>query len=265
MPVLSFDSLDAVPSEFRDAATQAEDGKLKVDLVLRKKLDEFRDNNTVYQKERDAALQSLGPLKDIVGDDPEGFKSELDELRNMKGRVQAGELKESSQVNEAVNKRTEDMRREHNDSLQKQAKETSAWRGKYDDLDRRYKQSLVTSAIRDAAGDAELGVNPAAIRDIMSRALQVYRADDNGKLTPYDGDSIIYGSTGDVMLPKEWISKLKEEAPHYFKGSQGGGSTGGSGDTGKKHGTTGYTTEQLMKMDPRKRLSIINGEKQARL
>ena len=267
MPVLSFDSLDAVPSEFRESAVQGEDGKMKVDLVLRKKLDEFRDNNVKYQKERDEAVTQVGPLREIIGDDPDAFRAQLDELRNMKQRVDAGELKESRQVEEAVNKRTEDMRRDHNDSLQKQSKETAAWKTRHDELDRRFKQSTVVAAIKDAALDTELGVDPRAIRDITSRALGVFRADDAGKITAYEGggsDTVAYGSTGDPLTAKEWIQRLREEAPYFFKNSQGGGSAGGAGGDKKIAGTR-YTREDLAKMSPKDRLAAINGEQGARL
>lgn len=260
MPVLSYDSLESVPEGLRDVAKTHEDGKVTVNVVPESRLSEFRDNNIAVSKERDTLRETLDKYKGIVGDDTAAFEQDLSELRVTRDRVVAGELKEGRQLEEAIGKRTEEMRKKFEEELQTKGRESAAWRQKHEVLDRQHRQTLVTQAIKDAATLAEAGVEPKAIGDVATRALQVFRVMDDGKIIPMNGDAPIYGTNGvDPMTPLEWLSKLKEEAPYFFKGTHGGGA---GGDTTKKN-SFGMTHKEFSQMTPSQKLAIANKEPNA--
>lgn len=259
MPILNYDSLDAVPKELREFAKTVEgaEGKVAVNVVPKTAVDEFRDNNIKLSKERDTLLEQLTPLKTIVGEDPTTFQQQLEELRATAQRVKDGELKESRAIEEQLARRTEELRKDYDNRLQTVGKEVAAWRTKAETLDSRYKQTLVASAIKDAAMQSDSGVEPKAISDITMSALGIFRCDDHGRIIPYEGDAPIYGADGTTpMTPREWIGRLKEEKPYFFKASNGGGA---GGDPAKK--VLNRTPEQIKAMTAAQRLELANGGK----
>lgn len=268
MPVLSFDSLDAVPEGLREVAkTDEASGKVTVNVVAASKIDEFRDNNIKLSQERDGLASQLAPLKGLLGEfDYDAFKADLDDARLTRQRVKDGELKESRGIAEEVQKRTEEMRKSYEDQLQAKGREGAAWKTQAEQRDGQLKQQYVVNAIKDAASNSELGVVPSAIADVTHRALAIFKAGDDGKITPYAGDAPIYGADGvSPMSPHEWLEKLRVEAPHFFKGTNGGGSNGGQGEK-KIHLGGKMSTQDLANIkDPRQRLAAINGEPGARL
>jgi hypothetical protein len=262
MPIFVFDSLDAIPESLRTFA-KAEGEKVHINLVPQEKLDEFRDTNITLVKERDALKEQVEVLVPIVGEDPDAFTADLNELRATAQRVKDGSLSDSRKIEEEVIRRTDDMRKTLEEQIRAAQKETGHWKTKAGELDSTFKRTLVNSAIKDAAIDPEAGVLPGAIPDILSRATNVWRASDDGKVLAFQGDLQLYGADGGSPLtPKEWIAKMKEEAPHFFKGTQGGGS-GGNG--AEKPGALGKSQKDLKAMTAQERLALANGDKGARL
>jgi hypothetical protein len=106
------------------------------------------------------------------------------------------------------------------------------------------RRTYVDRALTDVVLDESMGVHPKALADILGRAYQVFEVSDDGKLTPKRGEAVVYGADGVTpMSPKEWVQSLKEDAPYFFKGSNGGGSNGGEG--GMVHGIAAATGTPL--------------------
>lgn len=262
MPNIYFDTLEAVPEGLRPHAKTDDEGKIAVNVVPESKLSEFRDKNIQLSKDNEELGQKVTLLHSIVGDDPDSFKSDIEDMKTIRQRVKDGELKEGRQIEEAIAKRTEEMSKGYKDQLQNESKEKALWRQKFEAENAKFREQVVVSAVKDACMDPELGVNPTAVGDITERAKKVFRVGEDGKLTAYNGDAMIYGADGaSSVTPREWAAKLKEEAPYFFKGSNGGGA---GGDRGSGHGERkvvgGYTREQLAKMSPRDRLAAANEE-----
>lgn len=231
---------------------------MTVNVVPAAKIDEFRDNNISLSKQRDELLAKLTPLHGIVGDDVEGFTKSLEELRQTAQRVKDGELKETRSIEEALHKRTEELRKDYDTRLQTVGKEGAAWRSKYEGLDTQYRRSLVANAITQAAMHKDSGVNPAAIGDVTRAAYETFKVGDDGKLVPMDGEATIYGSDGITpMTPSEWLGKLKESKSHYFLQSNGGGA-GGDGQGGANKKLMGHDKTQLGKLSAAERLEVAN-------
>lgn len=261
MPILTYDALDSVPDGLREYAKQNDGSdKFVVNVVAASRVDEFRDNNITISKERDELVKTLAPYKQVVGDDLEAFEQHLTELRNTAQRVKDGDLKESRGIEEAVNKRTDEMRKSFEDRLQAEGKDKVAWQSRYSALDSKFRQGLVASAVKDACVAEGSGVDPTAINAVIREAHDLFRVGDDGKLSPMAGDAPIYGADGvSPMTPKEWLVKLKEDQPFFFKSSNGGGAGGNGGPGGRTH--LGRTPEQMKALSGAQKLALANGEK----
>ncbi len=260
MPQVKFPSLAEVPEGLRASAKPVEEGsdEVVVNVVVATAVDEFRDNNIRLSKERDDLSAEVAALKEIVGDDPEAFKTSYAELRQTKQRVDDGELKETRGVEEAVAKRVEEMRKGYEDRLSTEAREKAAYRQQAEAAQQNLRNSFVRSAIKDACIAEGSGVEPSAIDDITTVGLRIFQADDTGKLTAKDGEATIYGADGvNPMNPKEWLVKLKDEKPFFFKSTNGGGA-GGDTTTGTHKGKT----EALKGMTAAERLDWANANPQ---
>lgn len=255
MPVLSFETLEAIPEGLREFAKSTDDGKVTVNVVPEAKLSSFRDNNVLVSKERDELKDRVTLLSGIVGEDADAFVQDLEDLRKTRDRVKAGELNESGALETEITKRTGDMRKRFDEELQSKAREGAAWRQKFDGLDKEYRRSQVVQAIKDAATAPDSGVEPSALNSLAREALEVFRFTDEGKVIPMNGDAPIYGLNGvDPMTPKEWLEKLKETSPFYFKSTHGGGA---GGDTTKKN-SFGLSPQDLGKLSPQQMLELAN-------
>lgn len=269
MPNIYYDTLDECPEGLRQHARELEGGRVTVNVVPESKLSEFRDKNIQLSKENEDLIASNTVLKGIVGDSPDDFKNQLDELRAVNQRVKDGELKEGRHIEEAIAKRTEEMRKGYQDQLASEAREKSAWKTRAEQENTRYKEQVVVSAIRAACAIPELGVLPTAVDDVVERAKRIFRVSDDGKLTAYNGDAMIYGANGaDSVTPQEWVGKLRESNSYFFKGSHGGGGGGEGGNGGGRNEPKiagKFTKEQWAKMSPRDRLAAANSEPGATL
>ncbi|USN15528.1 hypothetical protein KIKIMORA_04100 [Brevundimonas phage vB_BpoS-Kikimora] len=264
MPICTFDTLDQIPEPLRSYA-KADGDKVQINLVAQEKLDEFRETNITLVKERDELKKKVETLEPIVGEDPTAFVNDLTELRATSQRVKDGQLTDSRRIEEEVIRRTEDMKKVLEDQIRAAQKEGANWKTKATDLESTYKRTLVNTAIKDALIDPELGVAPAAVRDILHRATEVWRAGDDGRVLAYQGDLQLYGADGGSPLtPKEWILKLKDEAPHYFKGTHGGGAAGGGADGGQR-GALGKTQAEMRNLSAADKLALANGDRASRL
>jgi hypothetical protein len=195
MPILSFDTLDAVPEGLREAAKQDGD-KVTINVVPQKTLEEFRDKNIALLKERDGLKARVDILEPIIGEDVDAFKASLDELNATAQRVKDGQLTEGRKVEEEILRRTDDMRKTLEDQVRGAQKESGLWKTKAEALDGSLRRTMVNSAIKDAAIHPDAGVLPEAVGDILQRASNVWRYQDDGKIVAYQGDLQLYGADG---------------------------------------------------------------------
>lgn len=231
MPEIKFDSLDAIPEGLRETAKE-DGGKYIINVVPKSKLDEFRDNNTALSQERDTLKASVASLTSIVGEDPATFATELAELRTTSQQVKDGKLKGSDAIETEVANRVASMKGDYERRLLEVGKDAANWKDKAEASDQKFRRSLIDRAVTNAVLAESSGAQPQALTDILARAYAVFSVDDGGKLLAKDGEATIYGADGATpMTPAEWLDKLKEQAPYFFK-SSGGGNAGGNGDGG---------------------------------
>lgn len=253
MPVINFPTLEAVPEGLKEYAKETEDGQFGVNVSPTKKLDEFRDKNIELSKQTEVLAPFVSRVKSIAGDDFDEFESELKSLRDIARRVQDGELKTDDQIENAVQDRIKILRdgyEENNKALSRQVAEKEQIA---QSLTQRLERTRIDKEVTAAVIVPDSGVRPEALPDVLERAYRIFKVEENG-LIPKKGESTIYGADGATpMTVNEWLAKLRDEAPHYFKSNAGGGAGGG-----KEEKVGGYTSEQIAKMPAHQRLELAN-------
>lgn len=255
MPDIFFATQDEIPEELRGAAKAGEDGRFAVNVVLKEKLDEFRNTNIGLRKEFDGVKAFKDAIADVVGEDPVAFKTSFAELQQIAQRVKDGQLVENKGLEEAVAERTKEMKRSLETQLATVSAKAQTLETTNKDLETRLRRTIIGNKISAAALDEKLGVQKSAVEDIAALAEQVFTIEDDGTLVPKKGGATLYGSDGITpMTPAEWISSLKESKPHLFQSSTGGGGTGGD----KKFG--GFSVADVAKMTPQQKLELANSQ-----
>jgi len=208
------DKIEDVPEALQEFYTE-KDGKYTLavqGMVDKKKLDEFRDNNTKL-------LQDMETL--------EGKYStiDMDKYNELLKRQQDGEfasLIKAGKIDELVDMKTKAVHDHYNTEM-KTLKEGNST------LTRQLEGLTIDSVVRDIA--AKNGVAATAVDDLLLRAKSVFKLKD-GKATPFEGENVIYASgTTDPLSVEGWVKGLSDSAPHLFNDSKGVGSTHNKGGT----------------------------------
>lgn len=233
MAELAYESPDAVPEAFRDFAVEKE-GKYVIDVVNKADLTQFRENNIKLSQERDGLSANLASLYTDLGIDPEKRNEWVDqykELRKIKQQVDDGKLVADTTLDEALATRTAEMQRQHAQQVEAQRRAISERETEIEQLKRAKVQADINRDVSAAIYNEKSGALLSASTQILREAYDVFRPMDGGRLVPFDSEGkIMYGADGSTpMTPLEWLSKLREQYPFYFKGSSGGGAGGGDG------------------------------------
>jgi hypothetical protein len=254
MPIINFDSIDAVPEGLKEFAKQNdENGKYQVNVAPTAKLDEFRDKNIDLSRKLEAVQPTLARVREIAGEDLDAFVHDLSGLRDIAQRVKDGELKTDDQIEQAVQDRIKVMRDGYEENSKALKRELDESHRKATTLVERLNRSRIDKDVTAAVIVPESGVRPEALPDVLERAYRLFKVEDD-KLIPKRGEATIFGANGaDAMTVTEWLVKLRDEAPHYFKGNGGGGAAGG-----KDEKIGGFTTAQIAAMSPLQRLELAN-------
>jgi hypothetical protein len=267
MPIFYYDTKDAVPADLLDAVQEVTEGdnkgKFGVNVVPRKKMEEFRDNNIEISKRLEKAegliskVLSATGVKSLDEFDPAKFTEELGALKDTAQKVADGKLQAKDDVEKEVAKRTEAMREKFNTDLQAAAVEKATLKRERDEAIAQFKRTFIDKAVAQVIADPDLGLEPTALVDVVSKAYNVFKVQEDNSLRPESGNGqTMWGEDGTTpMNMKEWINiVLRKESPHYFKKSTGGGANGG--DNTKQFG--GMTEAEFNKLSPQRRLEIAN-------
>lgn len=254
MPIINFDTLEEVPAELREYAKEDDaTGKFGVNVVPNAKLVEFRDKNIDLSKKLEAVTPTLARVQEIAGEDLDAFVNDLNGLRDIAQRVKDGELKTDDQIEAAVQDRIKVLKDGYEENSKSLRKELVDSQQKAVTLTERLNRTHIDKEVTAAVIVADSGIRMEALPDVLQRAYAIFKIED-GALVPKRGESVIYGSDGaSPMSVTEWLAKLRDEAPHYFKSNAGGGAAGG-----KEEKIGGMTAAQIAALSPMQRLELAN-------
>jgi len=261
MPDVTFATMSEVPEWAKEHAKEV-DGKYVVKLAPEAKVNEFRDNNVRVSQERDTLKAQLEKVRPVMGEDVDAFLSEVQTLRQVQQEVKDGKLKPGTDVSAEVERRVSEMRGDFQRQLSEKAQEARSANDRAAAENSKWRRSVVDRAVTDAVLEAASGAETSALPDIMQRAYGVFTVDDSGKLVAKDGDAIVYGSDGATpMTPREWLAKLRERAPYFFKNSNGGGASGASGRVTGNTLPGGMLRDDFLKLPAVKRMAYARQHK----
>lgn len=261
MPILTFNSIEELPEGLKEFA-KADDatGKFTVNVVASSKLDEFRTKNIELSKIVETSGPVMARIREIAGDDIDQFAKDLSGLKDIAKRVKDGELKTSDEIEQAVQDRIKAVRDGYEENAKAQRIEATNFKQRAETLEQRLNRTRISGEVTTAVISPLSGVRPEALPDILERAYRLFKVEDE-KIVPKQGEATIYGADGaSPMTASEWLAKLREEAPHFFKGNGGGGASGGK--EGDKFG--GLSKNDFDKLSPLAKLQLANQASQGR-
>lgn len=224
-------SLDELPESLRAVASElykeVPEGGFKLDAeavassgnaaeaALKKKTDEFRNNNIQLKKQLDELHHRIGDMT------PE----ELASLRELKSKIdnnEAMQLVKEGKLDEVISKKTSQMKAQYDADMRKlndQLKLISETNAK--------KTNRLSQLLLDTAIDAEvekLGIPREGTRDIARRlARDKFTIDEAEQIVPITAEGDEQGQT---LTPTTFVRGLLKSMPHLFEGSTGAGATG---------------------------------------
>ncbi len=209
-----YDTESAVPEAFKAEYKPNGEGKwvLQVDgdLVPGSELQSFRTKNIELMRERDQVLKPRIKIYEDIGS-PDDFKH----LKEISDQLDEGKLIRSGKLEEAVEKRLEKLKLEHEKELKKVA-ETN------DNLTARLSvMTIDQEADREAL---KRGARPEALRDIRARVRERVKMQPDGKIVGYkDNGEVDYGKTSNGLTVAEVIEDLStaDDAKHFWLENKG--------------------------------------------
>lgn len=253
MAEIAYESRDAVPEAFRDIAAE-KDGRFVIDVVSKSDLAQFRENNIKLSQERDTFQSTLANLYTELGMDPDkrdDFLQSYKDLKKIKQQVDDGKLVADTTLDEALATRTSEMQRQHQQQVEAQRKAIAEREAEINNLKAGLTKAAIDREVITAINNEKSGALSSATTHILREAYDVFRPMDGGRLVPFDNEGkIMYGADGSTpMTPLEWLGKLREHSPFFFKGSTGGGAAGGDG------GSKRLTPAEFAAMSPQEKMN----------
>jgi hypothetical protein len=202
---------------------------------------------------RDAEKQLVEVKTKYEGIDPE----EVIKLRDRVKGLDDADIYDKQGIEVLIARRTESMKQDHERHLNTLRRENDQLKTTNGDLDRRWRQDRIRTALLDAVSKS--GVHEKAVEDAVRRGLTVFNElDEQGNVVAKQGDDLTFGKDGvNALSPSEWIATLKTsgQASHLWGISAGGGAPALHGGNG---GGIDYS-----KLPPEERLTAIRAARAA--
>lgn len=233
MPKLAavVEDINTIPAELRDNYVEDAPSKTWIldidDSPYKKKLEEFRTNNNKLTGEKKDLLGKLDKFKDV---DMEKYGTAMEAYKAIEHQQDA-ELLKKGDIDAVVKKRTEGLQKDFDTKLAAQAAETKAATERAEKF--RNRLSIQIDNVIRRVVEPVAAVKATAWPDVMGRARQVFRIDDDGEVVPMDQDGNPVYSTKkpeELLTPEEFAASLLTTAPHFFETTAGGGARGSKGD-----------------------------------
>lgn len=198
----------------------------KIKAAVAKETEGLKATNEKLKQEKTALTESA---KAFEGLDPEEVKRVMDLFANN----EEAQLIKDGKFEELVAKKTDRMQREHAKVVEKMTAQITALTQERDAGQGKLSELVIGTKIRDAATKAE--ILPSAIDDALYRGRSVFQVDAE------TGEPVALDGAGTPQLSKdgksrlsigEWVESMKDDAPHWWATSSGGGAGGSKGANG---------------------------------
>lgn len=223
-------NLDDVPEalqEFYEQDPETQEYVLQASgAVPKRKLDEFRSNNTKLMSQNEALITELEKAK-ARNEDIDALKKRLDEIGKttgqqgqQQGKGQNEPVDRFSEQLHAMQEKINKMQSENEEKIKEAERRASEVAAERD--------SLILDRFIDETA-AKMSVQPEAMEFVRMKAKQVFRLGDDKKPIAVDDDGIpiVDTDSGKQWSGDSWMQSFRSQHPFAFKGSTGSGATGG--------------------------------------
>lgn len=227
-----YDNAEDIPEGYADLYTE-KNGKWELTGIEGVKTQGDIDRiQGALTKERNDHRATKDELKKFEGIDPEQVhanetaleeaKAQLDAI-NKDGRIDEAKLEPiiAARVKQAVAPIERDKA-----NLERKLEAANKTIADKDGEVVTLKTSITTGTIERTVRDAAVAdkVQATALDDVVMRAARVFEQTEDGRTITRDVPGVTPGLT-----PKEWLTDMKDKAPHWWPASVGGGAGGGGG------------------------------------
>ena len=209
------DTLDGVSESLAAEYTKGDDGKFRLNVEGGEDLTVIKG---ALQKERDAR-------KALEKAQSDG-SNETAELRKRLQDAEDARLHAEGKGAEVAEKQVERMKADFEKRLKDSEEKLALYEAKINKREGRVFESEIQKVVEKA------GLLPTARVDVVYRAKDKFRLDENDNLVALDGE---FGKDGkSVLSVQEWLEGARDDAPHWFPAKSGSGTGGGGGGSMKR-------------------------------
>jgi len=234
----SYDSKEGIPDGYADLFTEEDDKFVFTGVTGIKTQKDIDKLNEANRKVRADLKKANDALKAFGDQSPEEIASSLEELEELRGRVDDGDdATVEERINKAAEARVKRLMGPIERKLQKAEKDREEAVGSRDALQGEITSGKITSALNKAI--ATMGVRSSAVEDVLMYE-RIFEFTEEGEARTRDGVGVTPGLSTD-----EWMKDMKESKPHWWDPSKGGGSKGSSGGSSANDVEKMTTEEKL--------------------
>lgn len=209
-------------------------------------------------KEKNDHKETKKKLRALDGVNAETVHDELEELKELRAMKEAGELDpaEGAPSEEKIEEMVNARLARHVAPIERENKalkdENATLKEENSGLSGEIKSSRIQAAIRSEAEKANIAST--AIDDVVALGERLFEIDDDGEVLTRDQVGVTPSVTPDM-----WLQEIKDNKPHWWPASTGGGAngedrSGGGGSVNPWSRKNWSLTEQgrIFKEDPKK-------------
>lgn len=207
----------------------------------------------------------LGKLKQTKTDLERWGDLDPDQVKTMLTQFESNEemkLLAEGKTDEVINRRMEKVAAQYESKLENLTAEQQAAKTQLERANTTIRDLLIDSRVVTAF-NSEKGLE-GAVPDVVLRAKSVFKVEDGEVVARDEKGELIRGKDG-VLTITEWVSKLKESAPHLFPGSGGGDASGGRGRAGGGASVDDAMIEAASKGDMKEYRKLRDAKEKARV
>ncbi len=204
---------------------------------LKTNRDEILGEKAKLKEEFDALKASVAELGDL-----KAAKSLLETV----SKSEEAKLIAEGKIDQVLDKRTESMRKDADTKVSAATKRVTELEAVIAERDTVIASLVIDSRVDEAIGKSE-GVQPTARKDIRRAAREIFKVNKQYQPEARNAEgTLLMGKNGkDPLTPSEWLESMREENPHWW-GTSAGGGAGGNSSVPSKGGRP--SADQLNKM-----------------